>query len=57
MSTSEEMSTAARSLCADCGVVHDEEVTGCRRTEHGWLCDDCYFCRLGELVEQRPVRS
>jgi len=57
MSTSEEMSTAARSLCADCGVVLDEEVTGCRRTEHGWLCDDCYFCRLGELVEQRPVRS
>jgi predicted RNA-binding Zn-ribbon protein involved in translation (DUF1610 family) len=52
-----ETSTVARSPCAGCGALLDEQVTGCRRVEDGWLCDDCYFYKLGELVEQYPIRS
>lgn len=30
-------------------------VNGCNRTSDGLLCDDCYYERLGEIVEQCPI--
>ena len=24
-------------------------------TSHGWLCDDCFYDRLGEEIENHPI--
>jgi hypothetical protein len=39
-------------VCDSCGEwSSDMQRTG----DRGWLCDDCYFDELGNLVEQHPI--
>ena len=42
-------------LCADCNQPIQESVTGCHHTDRGCECSDCYYARLGELVDERPI--
>lgn len=41
--------------CCDCGVRLDYDITGLQRTTDGYMCDDCYFSRLGDIVERDPI--
>lgn len=44
--------------CAgNCGTTLATAITGRQRTADGDMCDDCYFERLGEVVEQCPPRA
>ena len=43
--------------CPDCGRLLQESVTGCRPSEHGFLCSDCYYESLGKLIEEHPITS
>ena len=41
--------------CAACDVPLQETQTGHRHTDDGDLCTDCYFERLGEELDRRPI--
>ena len=41
--------------CCDCHVRLDRDITGMQWTSEGYMCDDCYFSSLGEIVEQYPI--
>lgn len=43
--------------CARCKCELQECLTGNRYTEDGYVCSDCYFDALGDVVEKYPIRS
>ena len=43
--------------CGQCNRVLRETITGCRKTEAGYRCSDCYFKELSDLIEQSPIRT
>lgn len=43
--------------CPHCGVVLKETVTGKRRLGDADVCSDCYYEKLGELVEEHPITT
>ena len=43
--------------CANCGVLLQETITGKRRIGEDEFCSDCYYEKLGELVEQHPLTT
>lgn len=42
-------------ICLGCGIEIHPCLTGVHMTDEGSLCDDCYFDKLGDLVEQYPI--
>lgn len=46
----------AHPCAGDCGT-DLTTVSGRHRLEDGSYCDDCYYEKLGELVEQHPIVS
>lgn len=42
-------------LCTACKKPLEFETTGMQKTSEGYMCDDCYFERLGEEVEKHPL--
>ena len=45
------------SKCSACGIALQETRTGCRHTDDGTLCSDCYFSQLGQIVEEFPITT
>jgi hypothetical protein len=43
--------------CPHCGVLLQETITGKRMIGEEEVCSDCYYERLGDLVEQHPITS
>jgi len=43
--------------CQKCNCVLREIVTGCRKTDQGDFCSDCYFNELSDVIEQSPIRK
>ena len=41
--------------CGQCGCVIQPFVTGLHKVPGGFLCDDCYFDGIGDVVEDRPI--
>jgi len=41
--------------CAKCSVALQETVTGCRPSENGLVCSDCYFDALGVELDKHPI--
>jgi len=41
--------------CASCGVLLQESITGKRKTSAGDVCSDCYYEKMGELIDQHPI--
>ncbi len=41
--------------CTDCGCALQETITGNRRTSSGYVCSDCYFARMGDELDKRPI--
>lgn len=49
--------------CAKCKCDLSLDITGEHKTKDGWLCDDCYYEKLGDVIEKhgigvphRPIR-
>ena len=38
-----------------CGVLLQETITGKRREGDHEVCSDCYYERLGQLIEEHPI--
>lgn len=56
MKTTEERAALCPGTpCADCGVRLQGAITGRQQTAYGELCDDCYYERIGDLVEEFPI--
>lgn len=43
--------------CPNCDVLLQETITGKRRIGDEDYCSDCYYEKLGELVEQHPITT
>ncbi len=43
------------SNCAECEIVLQEAITGCRETHKGYMCSDCYYDMMGEMAEEYPI--
>ena len=43
--------------CPYCGVLLQETITGKRRIGDQEVCSDCYYERLGELIEEHPITT
>ena len=41
--------------CAECGRELRETITGNRRLDDKFVCSDCYYEKLGEMIEQNPI--
>lgn len=41
--------------CCSCGERLSTTITGKRQTAEGLSCDDCYFGKLGDEIEQYPL--
>lgn len=41
--------------CKTCGIALRESITGCRRTQKGPMCSDCYFKALSKHIAQNPI--
>lgn len=41
--------------CAQCGRELREAITGNRRFDKQFVCSDCYYEALGEVIEQHPI--
>jgi len=41
--------------CALCRIPLQESLTGCRYTDKGYVCSDCYFQELSDELEQFPI--
>jgi ribosomal protein L37AE/L43A len=47
----------AHASCAECNRPLQEAVTGCRSAAGIYVCSDCYYQSVGELIEQRAITS
>ena len=52
-SRKKELSGAQR--CASCNVALQETITGCRPSEKGMVCSDCYFDAIGAELDNHPI--
>jgi hypothetical protein len=43
--------------CCKCGVVLQETITGKRQLGAGNACSDCFYGKLGDVIEQNPIAS
>lgn len=41
--------------CSQCGVPLRESITGCRSTQIGPICSDCYFKLLSDHIDENPI--
>ena len=41
--------------CVSCSIPLQETITGCRKTEDGHKCSDCYYEEIGEELEKSPL--
>ena len=55
MTADERRKLVKLAKCAGCGIELQESITGCRETSEGHVCSDCYYEKLGELVEKHPI--
>lgn len=46
---------ASAQRCAECSVALQETVTGCRPSEKGLVCSDCYFDAFGAELDEHPI--
>lgn len=46
---------AGAQRCANCNVALQETVTGCRPSEKGLVCSDCYFDAIGAELDKHPI--
>lgn len=46
---------SAAAHCCKCKVLLQESITGNRWTAYGRMCSDCYFGKVGEVVDRHPV--
>jgi hypothetical protein len=44
-------------VCAICGRLLQETITGSRSTDDGSVCSDCYYDQVGDVIEQHPIVS
>jgi hypothetical protein len=44
-------------VCAVCHILLQETITGKRRIGDKEVCSDCYYEKLGELVEEHPIAT
>ena len=44
-------------ICIKCKQELRESVTGCRYTADGYVCSDCYFDLLSDILEKYPIRT
>jgi hypothetical protein len=49
--------TGVQAVCAACHRPLQETITGNRRTDMGHVCSDCYFEKIGAVVEEHPVTT
>lgn len=52
---SRKKNLAGAQRCATCSVALQETVTGCRPSENGPVCSDCYFDALGAELDKHPI--
>ena len=43
--------------CKGCGVPIQEFITGRKKIRNEFYCKKCYYKKLGDLIEERPVGS
>jgi hypothetical protein len=43
--------------CVSCGILLQESITGRRKTCDGDVCSDCYYEKVGEVIDQHPITS
>lgn len=43
--------------CKECGVPIQEFITGRKKIRNEFYCKKCYYKKLGELIEERPIGS
>lgn len=43
--------------CCECGVTIQKWRTGEHRTEQGMMCNECFYDKLGEIIEAHPIGS
>lgn len=54
-SPAERLKLVKTAKCASCGVELQESITGCRKTDKGHVCSDCYYDMFGDLLEKHPI--
>jgi hypothetical protein len=52
---SRKQNLASAQRCACCNVALQETVTGCRPSEKGLVCSDCYFDAFGVELDNHPI--
>ena len=41
--------------CIKCEIELDYNCTGIQKVSDGYMCDDCYYSELGEIIEEYPI--